>query len=41
MKYYISPDLDFRQLTDRTVLCTSDPFEAEQNETINENDYNW
>lgn len=40
-KYYISPELDFLQLTDRTVLCISDVFETEQNEAINENDYIW
>lgn len=40
-KYYISPELDFLQLTDRTVLCTSDVFGTEQNEAINENDYIW
>lgn len=38
---YLSPEIEFRLLAEGSVICTSDPFEAEQNEAINENDYIW
>lgn len=38
---YLSPELELRFLAEESVICTSDLFETEQNEAINENDYIW
>ena len=38
---YVSPEVELLTLTDMGILCASNQFGTEQNESIVEKDYNW
>lgn len=38
---YISPEVELLSLTEMGVLCTSNQFTTEQNESIIENEFIW
>ena len=38
---YVSPEVQLLQMTGVGILCASQLFDSEQNESIIENPYNW
>lgn len=38
---YISPEVELLTFTEMGVLCTSNQFTTEQNESIIENEFTW
>lgn len=38
---YVSPEVKLLTLTEMGILCSSNQFSTEQNESIVEKEYNW
>jgi len=38
---YVSPEVDLLSLANEGILCASEQFDSEQNETITEKEYIW
>lgn len=38
---YVSPEIELLTLTEMGILCASNQFSTEQNESIVEKEYNW